>query len=156
LALLQTDLSALPFLKHALEIHLTRFPSNQNGLSLIENTLLQAVAEGRTKFVDLFLHFGNLHPVIGFGDSQVWLVLKRLTEAEVPLLTVHTTAAAPLSESATRVSRFAITEAGKRVLNDGADNIALNGIDQWLGGVHLQGREKIWRWESHTSSFVRL
>ena len=26
------------------------------------------------------------------------------------------------------------------------DQVALNGIDRWIGGVHLSGREVRWRW----------
>ena len=27
-----------------------------------------------------------------------------------------------------------------------ADRVALAGLDRWLGGVHLHGRE-VWRWD---------
>jgi hypothetical protein len=25
--------------------------------------------------------------------------------------------------------------------------VRLNGVDCWLGGVHLLGRERVWRWD---------
>ena len=37
--------------------------------------------------------------------------------------------------------RVALTEAGRRVLDGAADHVALNGIDRWIGGVHLVGRD---------------
>jgi hypothetical protein len=40
---------------------------------------------------------------------------------------------------------FTITEVGERVLA-GTDDIELNGIDMWLGGVHLT-KERMWRWD---------
>jgi hypothetical protein len=30
--------------------------------------------------------------------------------------------------------------------------VALNGIDRWVGGVHLQGRDAPWRWDEGTES----
>jgi hypothetical protein len=39
-----------------------------------------------------------------------------------------------------------VTEAGRAVLDGRADRVALNGLDRWLGGVHLQGRAARWRW----------
>ena len=45
---------------------------------------------------------------------------------------------------------FALTEAGRDVLLGTTDAVKLNGIDTWLGGVHLQGRTNIWRWDEAT------
>jgi hypothetical protein len=36
---------------------------------------------------------------------------------------------------------------GWAVLVGEADQIELNGIDRWLGGVHLTGHEVAWRWD---------
>ena len=38
----------------------------------------------------------------------------------------------------------------------GADQVALNGIDRWIGGVHLRGRRMPWRWDDGTETIVRL
>jgi hypothetical protein len=40
-----------------------------------------------------------------------------------------------------------LTAAGRRVLDGDEDHVALNGIDRWIGGVHLVGREVPWRWD---------
>jgi hypothetical protein len=42
------------------------------------------------------------------------------------------------------------------VLEGQADQIALNGIDRWIGGVHLQGHQVAWRWDHGTETIVRL
>jgi hypothetical protein len=34
------------------------------------------------------------------------------------------------------------------VLAGEADHVRLNGIDRWLGGVHLEGDEAAWRWDA--------
>jgi hypothetical protein len=48
------------------------------------------------------------------------------------------------------------SEPGAHALAGEADQIALNGIDRWIGGVHLHGHEAPWRWEDGTESIVRL
>jgi hypothetical protein len=49
---------------------------------------------------------------------------------------------------------FDITEAGDAVLDGQADFVELNGIDTWLGGVHLQGRDNIWRWDDQKKRLI--
>jgi hypothetical protein len=47
-----------------------------------------------------------------------------------------------------------VTPAGRRVLRGEADHVALNGIDRWIGGVHLVGEEARWRWDEGTEAIV--
>ena len=67
------------------------------------------------------------------GDAVFVMYLRRLTECKAPLL-----------EQSEGVIR--ITEAGREVLAGKHDFVRLNGIDRWLGGVHLRGAEAQWRW----------
>ena len=139
--LLQAGTSALPFLNGALRLQLTRFPSTRNGLNRIEKTVLELVSRGATRFVELFSQFVEAEPDYGLGDAQFWNVLQRLTQGAAPLLTNKNETPSMLESS------FEITEAGRAVLRGAADKVTLNGIDEWLGGVHLLGHEKIWRWD---------
>src|SRR5688500_19319846 len=41
-----------------------------------------------------------------------------------------------------------------RVLAGEADHVALNGVDRWIGGVHLQGRDVRWRWDDARETIV--
>ena len=36
---------------------------------------------------------------------------------------------------------------GFRTLAADADHVELNGIDRWVGGVHLHGEATPWRWD---------
>lgn len=47
----------------------------------------------------------------------------------------------------------ALTEAGGRVLAGEADHAALNGVDRWIGGVHLLGMPA-WRWDEGKEAIV--
>ncbi|WP_319023252.1 hypothetical protein [Paenibacillus polymyxa] len=44
---------------------------------------------------------------------------------------------------------------GKEVLNGSADRIAVQGIDEWFGGLHLHGHEVSWRWDDVVGGLVR-
>ncbi|MGA2346526.1 MAG: hypothetical protein ABSF93_11000, partial [Candidatus Sulfotelmatobacter sp.] len=47
-----------------------------------------------------------------------------------------------------------LTPMGLRVLAGKADHVALNGVDRWIGGVHLEGRHVGWRWDGKARSIV--
>ena len=53
-ALLEEDLSALPFLKKALEAHTARYPSIQNGLSAIQQLILELLGDEEVSILSLF------------------------------------------------------------------------------------------------------
>jgi hypothetical protein len=43
-------------------------------------------------------------------------------------------------------TRFDITAEGESVLRNEADFVEMNGVDRWLGGIHLSAAN-IWRWD---------
>ena len=142
--LLAEDTSALPFLHGALELHLARYPSVHNGLGRTENKLLSLIAGGNTKFGSLCPAFFNAEPAYGLGDSRIWRDLKRVAEAAQPLIQLAGFDAKP---GASRLHAVcSITETGQRVIEGQADFVEINGIDLWLGGVHLRA-DNLWRWD---------
>ena len=146
-SLLDSDMFALPFLKSALGKHLRRFPSTHNGLGRIENAGLELIAAGHREFKSLFPAFTRRESEYGFGDAQFYLEIKRLANASVPLLTQSNGDGSAMDPAAMLLSSFEITEHGKAALNGNEDFVIKNGIDIWLGGVHLDGKEAAWRWE---------
>jgi hypothetical protein len=144
-SLLAEDTSALPFLRGALEQHFARYPSVHNGLGHAENKLLSLIAGGNTKFGSLCPAFFNAEPAYGLGDSQIWRDLRRAAEAAQPL--IQLTGFDDAKRGASRLQAVCnITETGQRVLEGQADFVELNGIDLWLGGVHLRA-DNLWRWD---------
>jgi hypothetical protein len=156
--LLETDTSSLPFLAAALRAHLKRFPSARNGLGNIENTVLKLIQSDASDFNDLFSRFADALPEYGFGDAQLWLTLRRLNGAKQRVLKAsgldHDFSESPLTKDVIHNARFEITELGKSVLGGEADFVALNGIDIWLGGVHLEGDKNLWRWDDQSEKIV--
>lgn len=151
-----TDSSALPFLAPALRAHLKRFPATTNGLGRIENCALALIDEGLDTFSAFFSRFGDREPLYGMGDAQVWLSLQRLSLAQQPLLSIEgVTGATGLTRALAVNAKLKLTELGKSVLHGAADFVEVNGIDQWLGGVHLSGKNDIWRWDDKREQLLQ-
>jgi hypothetical protein len=121
---LDTDLTPLPFLRDALERLLEEVPSAPTGLSRTERQILSAVSLGHQHFADVFAANQQQEAAPFMGDTTVQSRITAMTNARVPLLT---------SEP------YTLTAAGHRVLAGEADARTLNGIDRWIGGVHLVG-----------------
>lgn len=156
--LLQTDSSALPFLRDALQLHLERFPSVRNGLGRIENRALELIHCGLNKFIDLFSRFGDAEPGYGLGDFQLWVTLRQMTDTNEPMITIRNGNHFGQALESEQIcnSAFAITKAGEAVLKAEADFVELNGIDRWLGGVHLAGQTDLWRWDDQNRKIAYL
>jgi hypothetical protein len=156
-ALLDSDTTALPFLAASLRLHLARFPSRRNGLGLIENWALSQLSAGPEYFAPLFARFISEHPRFGLGDTQFWDMLKRISDCPEPLIRlVGVQSGGVLQSQDWGKVNIHITQAGRRVLNGDKDFIRLNGVDLWLGGVHLEGRTNEWRLDDETGKLVQL
>jgi hypothetical protein len=110
------------------------YPSTRDGLSLTERRILAAVAAGAETREQAFMRAAarEIRPFL--GDTWCFDAIHRLVRAPVPLL--EDGAGGPLR----------LTTTGRSVLDGEQDHVALNGIDRWIGGVHLQGRDVAWRW----------
>lgn len=142
--LLFTDQPAreLPFLAGALHRHLEEFPAVNTGLARSEDQIVRiAAALGELSPDDLFATMTRGEDRIFMGDASFWTIVKRLSTGPQPLL------ATSVQERRGRLPAGTVTATptGRDVLLSRADNIALNGIDRWLGGVHLTP-SCCWRW----------
>jgi hypothetical protein len=155
--LLEQDTSPLPYLKNALLLHLMRFPSVRNGLGRVENSALELISSGSSTFGSLFPRLVAKEPRFGFGDVQIQSWLWKLIAARVPLLSVGNldTNDAPARFRGFGSAMFEITEAGNRVITGASDFIEENGLDAWLGGVHLKDDAPIWRWDEDRRELVQ-
>jgi hypothetical protein len=72
------------------------------------------------------------------GDSSFFAYARELASCANPLLSIHG-------------DQASITHAGKEVREGHADHIELNGIDRWIGGVHLT-RDHVWRRDAAMNS----
>jgi hypothetical protein len=151
--LLGQGTSALPFLGGALRRHLQEFPSVANGLSRSEAQALEAIARGVTRLGDLYVaaHHEREEAVF-LGDTVFASYIGILSQLREPLVgsADGRSLAVPRDEASSAGfwnRHVALTEAGWSVLEGRADRVAINGIDRWLGGVHLHGQRVRWRWD---------
>ncbi len=151
---LEGDTHSLPFLHAAVRAHLRRFPSTTNGLGAVESRGLELIQNGPQTFEDVFHYFRNVEPVYGLGDSQFWMALRRMIETEQPLLK-NGVSGEKVDVTVKPQATFEITDVGREVLKANADFVELNGIDLWLGGVHLTDNEPIWRWDANSGRIVQ-
>jgi hypothetical protein len=156
--LLQEDTSALPYLHDALQLHLARFPSVQNGLGIVEQTTLELLFSGIDTPMQLFSQASDKLHVLGMGDIQYWLCLRRLSQGSHPLISIEGNEKIPsLNDSphAFLHVKVSLTELGAQVAEYKADWIKLNGIHEWYGGVLLEGSSPQCRWDAQRSTIVR-
>jgi hypothetical protein len=139
----------LRFLGEAFDRLAREYPSTRDGLSLTERRTLAATpAEGATAGT-VFGRLGEREARPYLADLFFFGLVARLARARVPLLELD-----PPTGEVGAGTRLRPTPAGRQVLRGEADHVALNGIDRWVGGVHLQGPEARWRWDEGTESIT--
>ena len=153
MTLRDSDTSALPFLGRAVVRHLQRFPWTSTGLGRIESSALQLVADGHHLFKKLFPAFSRRESEYGLGDAQLYCALRLMADAPTPVLK-QSGRTEPSDVAGMLLSSFELTDDGREVLAGAQDFVAQNGIDQWLGGVHLLGPEAAWRWDRETEQLL--
>jgi len=154
--LIAVDCSALPYLANALKRFLQKYPSMKNGLNRTQNQIMKAVSTGATGLVDIFSAVSKMEERPFMGDTSFWQIIHDLAAAPFPLLDVKGPEKLDVLSKVDRERsasqelcqwEVCITDVGRKVLNNEEDFIKRNGIDCWLAGVHLQGRDAQWRWD---------
>lgn len=143
----RSDTSVLPFLAGALRRFLEEYPSTRNGLPRTERQILMALTTGPKHPSELFLAMYPLEERVFMGDLTFWARLKGLAAGQQPLIEWDLIERTPVPDGEVR-----LTETGRAVLAGRADWIALNSINRWLGGVHLQGDDANWRWDEEAKT----
>jgi len=150
--LLTTDLRVLPEIRDTITSMLREYPEEHSGLSRLERKLLRTVDSlGITTpatTVGTTLHTELV------GDVLLYDMLRLFITAPHPLLRF----AAPFKSKPKSYqfngSEIGLTDTGRSVLAGKSDHITLNGIDRWIGGVHLLGHRVRWRWEERAKEIV--
>ena len=152
LALLATDLSALPLLKPALLELLAELPSGTTGLGATEMRMLELIAWGFANTNPLF-HFRTLRGTRVFNESELGYLLDGLAHGPRPAVAGLDDELRTLEQSnhrgrheAYRRSRLSLTEFGKAVVAHREDFSRHNPIDRWWGGTELTN-DRLWRWK---------
>ncbi len=143
LAFLSGERSSLPSLRRSLKSLMFRFPDIETGLNCWEDELLRYTRD-RGPVVARVIGHTMTHDMKypdRVGDVYLFARLRRLADAQLsrPFLS--------LSGSATTIrgSEVTLTDAGAKALEGDANFVELNGIDDWIGGVHLESSKgNVW------------
>jgi len=135
----------------ALRRHLEQFPWTGSGLSRTQSQSLSAVAAGAIRVRDTFIAANHdVESAVFMGDSTWWCHIRPMIVAPRPLLEIHGPKPPTWQDPAwwhdDAAPTLALTADGEAVLAGGADHVVLNGIDRWLGGVHVT-TPSLWRWD---------
>ncbi len=132
-----------PWLSGALRRLVDELPSVSGGLSRTERQGLEATGVGTTTLGEAFAACAAREQRVFLGDSTFYATMRRLHEASTPLITSATGLGGP--PDSLRSSAVALTAFGRRVLAGLEDHARVNGLDRWVGGVHLLGHSPRWR-----------
>jgi hypothetical protein len=150
-AIAAARLAELRFLGEAFDRLSREYPATRDGLSLTERRVLAAVSDGAPDAGTAFVRAGARETRPYMGDIACFGRMDHMAEGPSPLLRLD-----PPGRRVQRTTGLRLTEAGARVLAGQADQIADNGIDRWIGGVHLEGRHVPWRWDDGTETIIRV
>ena len=149
----------LPHLPSAVRRMLEEYPDAQNGLSRSEQQICEVLAPGPLTIAALYPdahHASESWPWL--GDTSFAWYLERLSDVARPLVT-HANGSrvlAPKSRDDERTfwgRTVALTPFGADVLGGRENAVDVNGIDRWIGGVHLT-TERHWLWDGHGQRVV--
>jgi hypothetical protein len=143
--------ATLPFLPGAIHRLFEEYPSTINGLSRSAQAILRALDAAPLDAGVLFPTTQAEEARPFMGDLGHFDIVRGLASARVPLTAIEP--APPANDL--RGHTVSITDAGRRVLAGRDDAVALNGIDEWRGGVHLVGADRSpWRWNPDRETLV--
>lgn len=113
-----------------------RYPAADTGLNQIDKKLLElsatSIPRAAATVVTEYMTRDPADPDV-VGDVILLRRLMRLADSRLarPLLEIEGDSAEPLK------TRVRLTHTGRDVLEGRANQVDLNGIDEWIGGVHL-------------------
>lgn len=116
----------------------------RDGLSRSQRQILHALTGGASTMTQIFRAAQTMEERIFVGDITFWRIVRHLAEAQHPLVTISSASnsSGPLADD-----RVRMTITGRDVLDGRTDHLELNGIDRWMGGVHLRDGSCRWNGE---------
>jgi hypothetical protein len=142
------DKDMLPFLSEALTRLAQEYPSTANGLSLSQQRILSVLANKPVAADRLFKLISDQEKRPYLSDTTLYAYVDGLVNARYPLVKAEDSPA-PVAKP-----KLFITATGSDVLGNSQDHIALNGIDKWIGGVHLQSGSPGWRYNESLAALM--
>jgi hypothetical protein len=147
---LQRDFAPLPHLRPALARMLEEYPWQGDGLARSRRQLLWTVKTCGGDLAAMFRACTHMEEAHYLGDVIFLDYADGLAEASEPAL--HFIESASTEETSPWQQLVLLTRFGEQLLNGEADFVAANGINRWIGGVHLK-RDR-WRYSPTTKTLL--
>ena len=146
----QATTSASEPVRELLSRLLLEFPSVENGLSLTECQILDAVASGVKQPREVFAAMSEAEGRRFYNDWEFWVILERLILGATPLLEIVNSKLflrPPVALAWTEFEdqHLRLTEEGEKVMTRGSGEFAILG-ERWIGGTKI-GSEGSWQWD---------
>ena len=130
---------AMPNLHHAMCDLVYRYPDMRSGLGVWDERLLLQTTENGPRAVrvvgaTMVWYIGDTLDIC--GDGLLYDRLIGMSDAALPSPLIEATG----DTRDMRKCSIALTPFGNKALNGKANNVFENGIDEWIGGVHLTGK----------------
>jgi ketosteroid isomerase-like protein len=120
---------------------LEEYPSRTDGLSRTQRRILLAAADGEASAAAVFERVWVAERRPFLADELCWALVRELAAGPAPLLVVGDPG------QAFPRRRLRLTTTGEEALAGRLDHVRRNGIDRWIGGVHLAGHSTPWRYD---------
>lgn len=149
----------LPEVRASFARLLAEFPATIDGLGHIERSALLAVRDGAITPGLAFRHYQQTEALPFLGDLGFFHRLDALQNCASPLLRGLPEGGIAQAARTNMSFEYAhtpieLTDIGRAALERRADFVALNGIDRWIGGVHLTN-ENVWRYDPALRTIAR-
>jgi len=159
------DMSSMPFLKNAIARLVKQFPSQSNGLSQTESLILTAILNHQSDPEDIYQFMQSKEAVPFMSRAMFYGYLKNMMDCQAPLIEKVEVAMDDVidaeSENSTEQKtehspyfQITLTDVARQVLHNWVDWIQVNGIDRWVGGVHLSDGN-IWRYNKQSRKLTK-
>jgi hypothetical protein len=150
--LLREDISVLPFLEGTVLRMLEEYPSTLNGLSRIQQDILEIVSQGEEMLGKIFVAQQEREERVFLGDTVFMDTVNEMLDPNSALLTSEYGEKLTLPFSPEK--KVKITAYGLEILYGKQHWLEKHTIGKWLGGVHLNP-QNIWLWNSNTKELER-
>jgi len=162
------DMSAMPYLKNAILRFVQQFPTKNNGLCKTEQLIIYALKSKRLEqnnMEHIYLMVQGKEPIPFMSRAIFYAYMQKMIMSQNPLIekcVIEQTEALEMAEGEDVKAEVVIeeqyelklTKTSGQVTNNWVDWVQLNGIDRWLGGVHLRDGN-IWRYDTETRQLMK-
>ena len=142
--------AGLPYVAGAIRRLLEEYPCSSRGLARSEAQLLEAIAGEAETAAEAFRVSANREEYVYLGDASFAGYLRRLGAGDRSLVRFADGGPISAADPADVKGRFwhapvQLTSEGRAVLAGQLDRAEVLPFDHWIGGVHLEGTNPVWR-----------